>query len=138
MVAQLDGRWGEAFRFAPGQVKLRFLDWPRRHEGQRQDTKADRPRESRYVQEEQDTRALISSQPALLSWLVLLLNRSAGSVVLLGRFVMLEAVGEARVARADLLDEREALVELVVERSLYEGDVEGFASWVAAQTLGGG
>ena len=51
---------------------------------------------------------------------------------------MLEALGEARVARADLLGEREALVELVVERSLYEGDVEGFASWVAAQTLGGG
>ena len=81
MVAQLDGRWGEAFRFAPGQVKLRFLDWPRRHEGQRQDTKADRPRESRYVQEEHDTRALLSSQPTLLSWLVRLLNRSAGSVV---------------------------------------------------------
>ena len=58
--------------------------------------------------------------------------------VLLGRFVVLEALGEARVARADLLDERDALVELVVERSLYEGDVEGFASWVAAQTLGGG
>ena len=51
---------------------------------------------------------------------------------------MLEALGEARVARADLLDEQEALIELVVERSLYEGDVEGFASWVAAQTLGGG
>ena len=51
---------------------------------------------------------------------------------------MLEALGEARVARADLLDEQEALIELVVERSLYEGDVEGLASWVAAQTLGGG
>ena len=58
--------------------------------------------------------------------------------MLLGRFVVLEALGEARVARADLLGEREALVELIVERSLYEGDVEGFASWVAAQTLGGG
>ena len=76
MVAQLDGRWGEAFRFAPGQVKLRFLDWSRR-----QDTKADRPCESRYVQQEQDTHALLSSQPTLLSWLVLLLNRSAGSAV---------------------------------------------------------
>ena len=64
MVAQLDGRWGEAFRFAPGQVKLRFLDCAcARSDHGDEDTKADRPRESRYVQEEQDTRALISSQP---------------------------------------------------------------------------
>ena len=82
MVAQLDGRWGEAFRFAPGQVKLRFLDCAcARSDHGDEDTKADRPRESRYVQEEQDTRALLSSQPTLLSWLVRLLNRSAGSVV---------------------------------------------------------
>ena len=80
MVAQLDGRWGEAFRFAPGQVKLRFLDCASSDHGD-EDTKADRPRERRYVQEEQDTHALLASPPSLLSWLVLLLNRSVGSVV---------------------------------------------------------
>ena len=48
---------------------------------------------------------------------------------------MLEALGEARVARADLLDEQEALIELVVERSLYEGDVEGFAK--SRRVIGG-
>lgn len=82
MVAQLDGRWGEAFRFAPGQVKLRFLDCASSDHGD-EDTKADRPRESRYVQEEQDTHALLicSRHAALFSWLVLLLNRSAGSAV---------------------------------------------------------
>ena len=50
MVAQLDGRWGEAFRFAPGQVKLRFLDCAcARSDHGDEDTKADRPRESRYL-----------------------------------------------------------------------------------------
>ena len=80
MVAQLDGQWGEVIRFAPGQVKLRFLDWPCSDEGQGEGTKADRPRESRYVQQEQGALALLSRRRAALLTRAFL-TRSAGSVV---------------------------------------------------------
>ena len=81
MVAQLDGQWGEAIRFAPGQVKLRFLDWPCSDEGQGEGTKADRPRESRYVQQEQGALALLLSRRRAALLTRAFLTQSAGSVV---------------------------------------------------------